>query len=85
MAEQGNNNPQTLPTGLYGILAKTRKIFIFNDRNLAKKQKYFLFFMAERSNNKPQTLLKVYMASQEKEEKIYIFNDRNLAKNKNIF
>ena len=52
---------------------KEEKIFIFNNRNVAK--------------NKEQTLdpTKVYMASQEKQEKIFIFNNRNLAKNKIFF
>ena len=84
MAEQGN---QTLdPTqGLYGILAKTRKIFIFNDRNLAKNKNIFYFSWQNEGNNKPQTLLKVYMASQEKQEKKFIFNDRNLSKKQEYF
>ena len=63
---------------------KEEKIFIFNDRNLAKNKDIFNF-LAEQGNTKPQTLLRSIWHHSKNKKKYLFLTTETWQKNKNIF
>ena len=65
---------------------KQEKIFIFNDRNLAKTTRnIFNFSWQNKVTTNPRPYLKVYMASQQKQEKYIFLTTETWQKNIYIF